>query len=138
VQKGRQGEEEEDQERGVSRKQTILNGGTCCDGLSCSLSSFASLAAHRRHRQMNNLSVKKSRDKKKMEVKDVKGENNLLKEENAKLRGGIHQTQAKFKATFQDICQKVSYELTFQLCNVLLLVKKQLRNTNFLSNGFVA
>jgi hypothetical protein len=36
------------------------------------------------------------------------------------------------------MCQKVAYEVTFQLNNVLLLVKKRLMNTNFLSNGFVA
>jgi hypothetical protein len=34
--------------------------------------------------------------------------------------------------------QKVAYEVTFLLGNVLLLVKKRLMQTNFLSNGFVA
>jgi hypothetical protein len=52
--------------------------------------------------------------------------------------GEFTKLKQSFFATFQDVCQKVAYEVTFLLSNVLLLVKKRLMNTNFLSNGFVA
>jgi hypothetical protein len=53
--------------------------------------------------------------------------------------GEFTKLKQSFKQRFEtDLCQKVVYEVTFLLSKVLLLVKKGLVHTNYLSNKTVA